>query len=359
MINSFLIKQTDTIKEALKKLDITAEKVLFVVDEQSKFIGTISDGDIRRYILNVGQLELNKTIEKIYNNDSIFIFKDEFELELAKKLLFEHKIEAIPVIERNGIITDLITWSQAFSENMEKNRKKIDIPVVIMAGGKGTRLEPFTKIFPKALIPVGEKPILQIIIEKFYASGIKEFLVSLNYKGDMIESYFNGIDKNYSVEGVWEKEFLGTAGSLSLIDKKKLKEDFILTNCDIIVNADYSEVLDFHREHNASLTILSAVKHYRIPYGVINFKEKGKVIKISEKPEFTFTINAGVYILNKETLDYIPKDKRLDMNQLIDKLIANKKIIQTYPVNENDYIDIGDWTEFKRSKSKLEILKGY
>ncbi len=163
----------------------------------------------------------------------------------------------------------------------------------------------------------------------------------------MIKAYFKGIEKDYEVDFIKEKDFFGTAGSLKLLEKK-IDDTFIVSNCDIIVKANFENVLALHKERNASLTILSSVQHYEIPYGVINFKDGGEVVNIQEKPEYTFTINTGVYILNNDVLDFIPDDTHMDMTDLIEILTEKGKKVLTYPVNEKEYLDIGQWKEYKK-----------
>jgi len=224
--------------------------------------------------------------------------------------------------------------------------------VVIMAGGKGTRLNPFSKIFPKPLIPIGEKPVIEIIIDEFRKQGISEYFLTLNYKGKMVEAYFDNTEKDYKVEYIWEDDFLGTAGSLRLLEGK-IGDTFIVSNCDVMVKADFGEVLNLHKEQNASLTILSSIQYYEIPYGITKFKKGGEVTDIIEKPEYAFTINTGVYILNRESLQFIPPKSHFNMTDLIKTLIKDNRKVSTYLVNENDYIDIGQWEDYKKAVDRL------
>ncbi len=347
LLKDILIDKSASIKKALKRLDKTAVKALLVVDKNNKLLGAISDGDIRRHILKGKDLESD--ISEIYNKSPIYIRKEELSMESVKKLLIRYKIELIPVLDNEHKVVEYITWDQLFPESEQPPFKKsrIDIPVVIMAGGKGSRLEPFTKILPKALIPVGDKPIIEMIIDEFKQQGVEKFYLTLNHKSEMIKAYFKGIEKEYKVNYIKEKTFLGTAGSLKLLENK-ISDTFIVSNCDIIVKANFENVLALHQEQKASLTILSSVQHYEIPYGVINLKEGGEVANILEKPEYTFTINTGVYVLNKDTLDFIPADSHMDMTELIKILAKNGKKILTYPVNEKEYLDIGQWKEYKK-----------
>lgn len=351
-----LIRETESVKDALKKLDKSAKKVLLVVNGRNQLLGTITDGDIRRYILSGKSLE--NDIKEVYNKKSVFITKGDFSIDLARELLIKNKIELLPIVDKENKIIDFATWDQVFSERKADvyEVSKINIPVVIMAGGKGARLEPFTTVLPKPLIPIGDKPIIEIIMDEFKKWGTTEYYVTLNHKGDMIEAYFKNIEKDYRIKYIREKTFLGTAGSLKLL-KGKISGDFIVSNCDVIVKANFAEVVDFHKKQGAALTILSSIQHYEIPYGVIKSKEEGEVVDIIERPEYTFTINAGVYILAKECLEHIPEKTPFAMTDLIKSLIKNNKKVAMYPVNENDYIDIGQWEEYKKAIEKLQLFK--
>ncbi|MFA4991099.1 MAG: sugar phosphate nucleotidyltransferase [Candidatus Omnitrophota bacterium] len=357
LTKDIFIHETASVKDALKKLDKTAEKVLLVVDQDNGLLGTVTDGDIRRYILKGKSLE--GPLRDVYNRHSVSIKKDDYTIELAREALLKNKIELVPVIDGGKKVIDFATWNQVFSGNTlnDSAAGKIDVPVVIMAGGRGFRMEPFTKILPKPLIPIGDKPIIEVIIDGFRKRGVKEYYVTLNEKGEMIEAYFSHVEKDYDIKYIWEKDgFLGTAGSLKFL-KNQISDIFIVSNCDVIVKANFEEVVNFHKDENASLTVLSCIQHHQIPYGVIKFKEKGEVIEIVEKPEYTFAVNTGIYILSKSSLGYIPDKTYFDMTDLIKTLIKDGKRVVTYPVNGKDYIDIGQWEEYKKSVEKLQFFK--
>ena len=351
---NIFIAETESIKDVLKKLDKTAEKVLLVTDKDKRLLGTISDGDIRRYLLKGKSLE--KDIRSAYYRKPTFVRKGDYSIDSVKKIFLKEKIDLIPVLDENDRVVDYIIWNEVFSKQVRPPKNgKIKVPVVIMAGGQGTRLEPFTKILPKPLIPVNDKPIIELIIEEFKSQGSKKFYLILNSKGEMIEAYFSGVKKKYEVNYVRERDFLGTAGGLRLL--KKMESDiFIVSNCDVIVKADFKQVITLHKKHNAVMTVLSSIQHHKIPYGVINFGGKGIVTDIIEKPEYTMTINTGVYVLNREALKFIPKNTFFDMTDLIRILIENNKKVATYPVNENDYIDIGQWDEYKKAVEKMRVF---
>ena len=352
-MKNLFISPTSTIKETIKKFNEVGEKVLIVVDENNHLLGTITDGDIRRYILNMGKIE--GTIENVYNKNPRFIYPYESK-EKAKQIMLENKIEILPVIDNQRKVVDFIVWTDLFENKFEYYQftEKIDIPVVIMAGGKGTRLDPFTKVLPKPLLPVKDKTILEHIIESFKKFGFYKFILILNYKGKLIESYFNSIDKDYSVEFLWEDDFYGTAGALYLL-KDVDTQHFFVSNCDILLKINYMDVLKTHKQLKSDFTTITSIKHYKVPYGVVETEKNNFVKKINEKPEMTFQINTGVYLINKNTLDYIPEKKYLDMPNLIHLLIENKQKVLAYLINESDYFDTGQWDEYKKT---LKILEG-
>jgi len=351
------IREDANVKDALKALDRCGKKVLIVVDDQKRMLGAITDGDVRRHILKGHGLD--DGIKKVYNKKAVFIKEQEFSMESVRKIMLKKQIELVPIIDQSQKVVDYISWEKAFADaggERPVQRQALGLPVVIMAGGKGTRLEPFSKIFPKPLIPVGEKPIVEIIIGEFKRQGINTFYLTLNYKGEMVKSYFDYVEKDYEIRYVWENDFLGTASSLKLIDHM-IEDVFIVSNCDVIVDADMREVLDYHKKQGAVLTVLSSIRHHKVPYGVVDFKEGGIINNIIEKPEYSFMINTGVYVMNKETLQLIPQKERYDMTDLIRDLIKNGQKVVTYPVNENAYIDVGQWEEYKQAKERLKLLE--
>ncbi|BAT72261.1 nucleotidyltransferase [Thermosulfidibacter takaii ABI70S6] len=355
-----MLKQKDifispkaTIKEALKKLNEAAEKVLLVVNENYTLLGTLTDGDVRRYILKTGTIDGH--IKDVYNSNPIFIYEHQSK-EDAKRTIFKNKIEVLPVLDRNRKVVGFYRWVDFYEKDLREvvKTEKIDIPVVIMAGGKGTRLDPFTKVLPKPLLPIKDKTVTELIIDSFKKFGIRRFYLTLNYKGKVIESYFNSIEKDYEIEFLWEKEFLGTAGSLYML--RDIKDDlFFVSNCDILLNVNYVDVYKYHLKMNAVFTSITSIQNHRIPYGVVYIKEGGVIEKIEEKPEHTLQINTGVYLLNKETLRYIAPNSYLDMPQFINKLLEQNKKVIAYPINETDYIDVGQWDEYKRAMKLFEF----
>lgn len=348
MLEDLLISPDHTISETLKQFDLSGEKVLLITAEDKKLLGVITDGDIRRAVLS--GYSIDEKISEIFNKKPSVLKESSYTLESAKKLLLKYKVDLLPILNSKKEVVDYITWKMAFSDQgiQSKPLGKITNPVVIMAGGKGTRLEPVTTIIPKPLIPVGSKTIVEHIMERFCQNGVRKFYFTLNYLGEMIKAYLNSVDNENTLNYVFEKDYYGTAGSLKLLTNQ-LSDRFIVSNCDILVNADYSKVMEFHQSNRAQLTMLSAFQRHRIPYGVINFKEDGVVTQILEKPERTVVINTGVYILETECLEYIPEDQVFHMTDLVQVLMKNDKKVCTYPVNEDDYIDIGQWDEYRKA----------
>jgi len=349
--SELFIPPETSINKAMQKMDSVAKKVLIVVDSMNRLLGVLTDGDIRRFILRTGSIKGN--IQECYNKSFIFLREGDT-VNLAKKLMIEKKIEMIPVVDKDLRVANIFIWSDIFQGHRKSPPSKIDCPVVIMAGGKGTRLDPFTKILPKPLIPLGEKTILEIIMDKFSEYGINNFYLTINYKGEMIKSYLENIGLNYKINYIREKNFLGTAGSLGFLPTD-FPQTFIVSNCDILVDADYYELLKFHKKNGNILTLIGSIQHIVVPYGVIEFSVNGSLKKIIEKPKLETTINTGVYILEKKTISYVPQNKPFDITDLIKILMENGKKIGVFPVSEKSYIDIGQWGEYKKNMKYLVV----
>lgn len=344
-----------SIKEALKKLDICAEKVLFVIDEKKHLIGALTDGDIRRFILSNGNLD--DTIVNVFNHKPLTLIENEYKKDEVVQLLRDTKVEVLPIISSENLLVDYITWDSLLEVDAVQKKSSnslVNIPVVVMAGGKGTRLKPFTDVLPKPLVPIQEKPIMDWIIEEFRKFGAKKFFATLNYRGKMIEAYYGSLDKQYEIDFKWEDDFYGTAGSLKLLTKE-ISGTFIVSNCDIIVKANYEDVLSFHKASKAKMTVVSSIQHHQIPYGVMEFTDGGVVSAIHEKPEYTHAINTGVYILEKECLDLIPDNKFYHITHLMEELMSIGEKVVTYPVNEKEYVDIGQWEEYMNAVENFKF----
>lgn len=348
---SILIDKSASVKDAMKQLDQTAEKILFVVEDGSKLVGSLTDGDIRRWILKDG--DLSAGAGEVCFKETFFV-SIEYSLNSVKEEMLKRKIVYVPVLNRDKEIVEFLVWDKLFDARIvRKPKEKLDVEVVIMAGGKGTRLDPFTKILPKPLIPIGDKSILELIIDKFVDYGINDFYISVNHKARIIKSYFEEIQPEYNLNYIHEDKPLGTVGALKKLDGN-ISRNIILTNCDIIIEADYADLLKHHREKDNDITIVASLKHYHIPYGICEIVNGGRLVDMKEKPEYNFLVNTGMYILKPNILKYIPVDEFFHMTHLIENIKSTHKV-GVYPISENAWIDTGEWVEYKKAVEKLKL----
>lgn len=339
-INKIKISKNASIKKALKIISDGSLGIAIVVDKKGKLIGTLTDGDIRRGFLK--GLTINSTINSLIFKKPIVAKKND-EKEKILKIALSKKIYQIPVVDDIGRVISIHVLDE-----LVKFKNKSNL-VVIMAGGMGMRLRPLTKNIPKPMLKVGNKPILQTILEKFKESGYHNFLFCVNYKSKIIQDYFgDGSKFGVKIEYIREKTRMGTAGALSLF-KKKIKEPFFVINGDLLTNLDFEKMLDFHYEHNSKATM--CVKEYNIdlPYGEVKLN-KENIISIDEKPKLKFFVNAGVYILDPECIKLVPK-KFYDMTSLFKKILSNKKKTISFPLGEY-WLDIGRHNDY--NKANLE-----
>lgn len=351
-LEDLIINKNRTIIEAMKQLDDTAKKILFVIDSTNSFIGTLTDGDIRRYILKNGNL--NDIIEFACNKNCYYVYTG-FDSTKVKDQIRKKGIQYVPVVDKEKKLVEIIFNEEKVNQLSIKTIKNISIPVIIMAGGFGTRLEPFTKVLPKPLVPVGDKTILEHIIDKFLQYGVSYFWISINYKANVIKSYFSELPYDNIIGFIEEDKPLGTAGSLYLV-KNKIKEDcFILTNCDILIDVDFYDIFYFHRLNKYDITLVVSAQTFKIPYGVCEIKEGGLLNNIKEKPEYHFLISTGIYLINTEILNIIPDNEFFNATDLL-KLAKDKGFkIGVYPVSPNCWTDIGQWEEYKKTLEKFKL----
>lgn len=349
-LKDFLILKNKNVVEAMRKIDSNAKGILFVVDNNRKLLGVVTDGDIRRWLLATGNL--NESVEKIMNCNPKVIYRKD--MKSAQKEMKRYVITALPVVSTEYVITDII-FREYPEDGMELNMADAvlkKVPVVVMAGGVGSRLYPYTKILPKPLIPIGDVPIMERIIEKFKENGAGDFYATLNYRKEMIKSYFSELPIGNSICYIEEDKPLGTAGSLNMLNGR-LKVPFFVTNCDIIIYANYADIYNYHMEAGNEITLVAALKNVRVPYGVVRSGANGKVTQIEEKPEMSYFVNTGMYILNPQLLDDIPKDTPFHMTDLIDLLLKQDRKVGMYPISEDSFLDMGEIEEMKRMEEKI------
>jgi dTDP-glucose pyrophosphorylase len=341
-IQDRIIPSDTSLLSALKQMD-SIDKKLLLVFENEKFLNILSVGDIQRAILK--NITLTKTVKNILRKHTRIAHKND-SFESIKKLMEKFRIECMPIINSNNELVNVYFWEDVFTNGIKRKQVNLNIPVVIMAGGKGTRLKPLTNVLPKPLIPLGEKTILEIIMDNFVDVGCNNFHMSVNYKAEMIKHYFEHLNNsNYKIEYFTEPQPLGTAGSLYLL-KNKINETFFVSNCDIIIDAEYDEIYDYHKKNKNELTIVAALKHYPIAYGTIETGNNGSLKELKEKPELIFQINSGMYILEPHLLDEIPENEFFHITHLIEKIQKRKGRVGVFPISEGSWKDIGDWDEY-------------
>lgn len=326
---------------ALRLMDYNRVKSLFVFNEDF-FVGLLTIGDIQRAIIR--GVQLSTSISEIIDKKKIYAHHDESE-EQIKSEMARLRAECMPVIDDDGKLVKIYYWEDFFDSNIKEQRTKINLPVVIMAGGKGTRLKPITNVIPKPLVPVGDKTILEVIMDQFEGIGCNKFYMSVNYKADMMKFYLSQLEHKYDIQFFMEDRPLGTIGSVSLL-KGKISTPFFVSNCDSINDQDYRDVYDYHIQNKNELTIVTMVKSFRIPYGVIETGEDGIMTALREKPELNYQVNTGVYILNPECIDEIPQGEFFHITHLMEKIKARGGRVGCYPVSEGAWHDMGEWSEY-------------
>lgn len=331
-----------SILESMNRMNEIKRKLL-VVHDSEKFISVLSIGDIQRAILRKHQL--NEKIKNILRSDiSVCNITDQH--KDIKNLMLEKRTEYMPILDSNNNLVDLWFWEDVFGDKVKRKDINLGLPVVIMAGGFGTRLKPLTNVLPKPLLPLDEKTIIEHIMNQFVNVGCSDFYISVNFKAEMMKFYLNNLNNdNYEINYFEEDKPLGTAGSMYLL-KQKIHSTFFVTNCDILIEQELEDIYDYHNSSNNIITIVSAIKNYKIPYGTIQTGEAGQLVQLDEKPNILFQINTGMYILEPEVLNYIPDNQFLHMTDLITKMVNDKKKVGVFPITENSWTDIGTKQEY-------------
>ena len=344
-LDELSIDSSSSLIDALRRMDEIDRKLL-VVTRDDEYAGIISAGDIQRGIIeNHG---LGTAIDQLMGAREIRVARVGDSFEAIRTMMLRHRTEFMPVLGAQGRLVDVHFWDEVFGAR-EMVRGRIDLPVVIMAGGKGTRLKPFSNILPKALFPVGEKTILEEIIQRFRDQGCEDFWLSVNHKADFIQTYVEQLeDPPRSVRYLHEDAPLGTAGSLAHL-QGEIATTLIVSNCDILVEADYGEIVDYHREGGNDITLVGALKEIRIPYGTLETGDGGQLTAFREKPNLNYLINTGLYVLEPGVLERITPGAPYDMTQLVDAVRGEGGRVGVFPVSEKSWLDIGEWQEYERT----------
>ncbi len=340
-----LILSGSTVKEALSLLnELSQDAILFVVDNQERLVGSLTDGDVRRGLLN--GFTIDSKIDEIIQDKPRFIRKGENNIQKTIEYR-EENYRIVPVLDEGNRVVNVI--------NFRNIRSYLPIDAVIMAGGRGQRLQPLTDKKPKPLLKVGSKPIMEHNMDRLALFGIDDFWVSVKYLGEQIESYFGtGKDKNVKIEYVWETEPLGTIGAVSKISN--FEHDYVLiTNSDLLTNVDYEHFfLDFIK-NDADLAVLTIPYQVNIPYAVLE-TQSNNIKSFKEKPTYTYYSNGGIYLMKKEVLKYIPQDSFYNSTDLMEKLIAENFKVISYPFL-GYWLDIGKHDDFEKAQKDIRNFK--
>lgn len=342
-LKDIIVKESTSIIEVLKIIDKSAKQIAIVVDSNNKLLGTINDGDIRRAILK--NIPLHESIKNIYFKKPTVANINDSKEEILK-ICREKKIHQIPIIGDEGNLIGLEILDELISKEKKLNK------VILMVGGLGTRLRPLTEHTPKPMLKVGNKPILQTIVEKFRDYGYTKIVMCVNYKLNIIQDHFgDGSEFGTNIDYILEDERMGTAGGLSLL-KETPTEPFFVMNADLLTNVNFEHLHEFHVANNSIGTMCVQYYDFKVPYGVVNI-ENTRILSVKEKPLQKFFVNAGIYMLSPESLKHIPKNQFYDMPTFFEKLIAENEKIISFPLREY-WLDIGRMEEYEKANEDFD-----
>lgn len=328
--NKHIVKDSVNTLEVIRTINELQLHFVVVVSESGRLLGTVTDGDIRRGLL-AGK-DLNKSVGEVMNADP-FVVTADYDPSKVRKMCTKKGITFVPMVDEKGNLINVITSSDLVFE------RKSEFPVVIMAGGLGSRLGDLTKNCPKPMIRIGGKPILEILLEKIAAQGFREIYLCVNYLHEQIQEHFgDGERLGLKIEYIVENTRMGTAGALSLL-KGKLDRPFIVTNADIITDINFNHMIDFFNNEKADAIVGVRTYEVEIPFGVIKAKDK-KLVAIEEKPRVAYLVSAGMYVISPKLIDLVSPSTYLDMPHFLEKIMAEKKAVNVFPIHEN-WIDVG------------------
>lgn len=342
-LQSFIIHPENSIKEAMVKIKKNGTRTLLVVKKNKFLLGTLSEGDINSALIK--EFDIKSNIKKLYNKNPKKIFSKSIDKNKLTKLFLEEQIGIVPVVDSSNHVKKIISWNDIF--NLKRNSSKLkSIDVVIMAGGKGERLKPYTSVLPKPLIPINNKPMLEHIILNFKYFNLNNFHLVLNHQAQLIKSYFKN-NKNLRINYAIEPKPLGTIGGIRFLTKIKSK-NFILSNCDTLYKIDYLDFYNQHEKNDNFITIAVSNMQHQFAYGFCEVKN-GKLNSIKEKPKINFLANTGLYVIKKEILKFIPKNKKFDLTDMVNKCLKLKKKIGVYSISNNSWRDLGALSDFNKA----------
>ena len=340
-IKDIIVNEDTSIIDVLKIIDKSSKQLALVVDSKQKLLGTLSDGDIRRALLN--NIPLTDSIKNVYFKTPTVANINDSREEIIN-ICISKKIHQIPIVDNDSNLVGLEILDELISKEQKSNK------VILMVGGLGTRLRPLTETTPKAMLHVGGKPILQTIVEKFVSYGFVNIVMCVGYKSNIIQDFFgDGSKFGAHIEYVLEDKRMGTAGALSLLETKPV-EPFFVMNGDLLTNVNFEHLLEYHLENNSIATMCVREYDFQVPYGVVNVKD-GKILSIEEKPVHKFFVSAGIYMLSPDCISHIPENEFYDMPTLFEKLIAMNENTVSFPLREY-WLDIGRMEEYEKANQE-------
>ncbi len=342
-LTKFISDKNITVSEAMRAINNNANGIIFLTDENNHLVSCITDGDVRRYLLSGGGM--NDPAMNAANHHP----KMARSIDEAKNLYHKRNWVVIPLVDDANKVVGIFNGENG---DVDRRRGRLNLPVVINAGGKGTRLDPYTKVLPKPLIPVGELPIIELIMKEYQSYACTDFHIIVNYKKDLMKAYFHDCENHYNITWYDEKKPLGTGGGLSLL-KGKLSGTFFFSNCDALLTANYDSMVKFHKEQENHVTMICVYKNISIPYGVVEMGEQGLIESMKEKPIMSFLVNSGIYIVEPEVIDAIGDNEKIGFPDIIEREKKRGRRVAVYPVSENQWMDMGQLPELEKMRAKL------
>lgn len=341
--HSVLIEPETTIMQALSVIDRSGLRIALVTDREKRLLGVVTDGDVRRGILK--GIGTDQTVDRVMSTRPSVAGPDEPRDQVLARMR-ARRLNHIPLVDDGGLVVGLETL-----DDLMRGERRLNW-VVLMAGGLGTRLRPLTEEVPKPLLKVGSRPLLEIILEGFLEQGFNQFYIAVNYKSQMIKEYFgDGSRWGANIRYLEERQRLGTAGALGLLDERP-SEPFFVMNGDLMTRAHFQHLLEFHQRNNAQATLCVREYEHEIPYGVVRL-EQHRLFALDEKPVQRFLVNSGIYVLDPSVLPLIPQGKSFDMPDLFRALIAKGETTVAFPLHEY-WLDIGRVEDFERAGREYE-----
>lgn len=345
-LSKHLITKDSSVRESLRKLnELSSDAILFIVDENKKLLGSLTDGDLRRGFLQ--DMDFSNKITDFIQENPKFIYEKDFNVNLIEDLK-QRNFKIIPVVNADRQIIDLINFRTQLS--------LIPVDAVLMAGGEGKRLRPLTIDTPKPLLKVGDKPIIEYNIDRLTKVGVKNIVLSVNYLGDQLINYFgNGENYKTSISYVRENKPLGTIGSILLVEEFE-HDDILVMNSDLLTNIDFTEFFRVFKDSNADMAVAATSYQVDVPYAVLEVDGRNVVTSLKEKPKYTYYSNAGIYLLKKELLKIIPQDQFFDITDLMDRILEMNMKLVTFPIN-GYWLDIGKHEDFNKAQEDIKHIK--